>query len=140
MTTTNGWNDRLKYEDPYKIYFFCNILSHHECIVSTVNPLYQNFIKNCLNISHYQFITGSSGLKLFHVSAILATTWCLVVYLSEYFKIYFLQPLLKVLVLIECWLSDLGGILDEVYLSLLTKFSSNPQPLMVCTNLLGYYN
>ena len=57
-----------------KIIFFCDILSHHECIVSNINYLSQNFIKNCLNITHYQFITGSRGLKLFHVSAILATT------------------------------------------------------------------
>ena len=59
------------------------------------------------------------------------------------FKICFkkiLRPLLKVLVLIVCWLCDLSGILDEAYLSLWTAFSSKPQPPMVCTNLLGYFN
>ena len=74
MTKTNGSNDRPLYVDPWNIYFFCNILSHHECNVSSVNPLYQNVMKYCLNITHYQFTTGSSGLKLFNVSAIVATT------------------------------------------------------------------
>ena len=120
--------------------FVCNILSHHEWIVSNVNSLAQNFMKYCLNITHYQFTRGSRGPKLFHASAIVATTWCLVVYLSEYFKIFFLLPLLNVLVLIECWRCDLSGILEKMYLSLLTKFSIKSQPLMACTNLLGYYN
>ena len=124
----------------HRKFFFCDILSHHECVVSNVNPLSQNVIKNCLNITHYQFITGSSGLKLFHVNSILATTWCLLVFLSEYVKIFFLRQILKVLVLIACWLSDLSGILDKVYLSLLTNFCRKSQPLMVCTDLLGYYN
>ena len=37
-------------------------------------------------------------------------------------------------------LCDLSGILDEVYLFILTVFSSRSQPLRVCTDLLGYYN
>ena len=80
-------------------------------IVSNVNPLSLNVIKYFLNISHYQFTTVSRGLKLFHVSSPLVTTWCLMVYLSEYVFFYFfiLRPLLKVLVLIECWLCDLSG-------------------------------
>ena len=97
-------------------------------------------MKYGLNITHYQFTTGSRKLKLFNVSANLATTWFLVVYLSEYAKIFFLQPLLKVLVLIEYWLCGLSEILDKVYLSLLTKFRSKLQQLMVCSNLLWYYN
>ena len=81
-------------------------------------------MKYCLNITHNQFTTGSRGPKLFNVSAILATKWCLVVKLSEYVKVFFLRQLLKVQVLIECWLFDLSGILDKVYLSLFTKFRS----------------
>ena len=120
--------------------FVCNILSHHEYIVSNVKPLSQNVMKYCLNITHYQFTTGSRGLKRFNVSAILATTWFIVVNLSENVKIFYLRPLLKVLVLIKCWMCDLRGILDKVYLSLLTKFCINSKHLMVCTNLLEYYN
>ena len=54
------------------------------------------------------------------------------------YAVFFLQPVLKVNVLIKCWLCDLSGIADKIYLSLLTKFSSKSQQLMVCTNLLGY--
>ena len=56
------------------------------------------------------------------------------------FRIVCLQQLLKVLVLIVFWLCDLSGILDIVYLSLLTVFKSKSQPPMECTNLIGYYN
>ena len=143
----NAYNDNNQWFKWYAFilrsienWFFCGILGHQECIVCNVNDLSQNFMKYCLNIIHYQFTTGSRGLKLFNVSAILATIWCLVVYLSEYVKIFFLRPLLKILVLIECLLCYLSGILDKVYLSLLTKFHSKSQVLMVCTNLLGYYN
>ena len=121
-------------------FIICYIYNHHQCVVSNVNPLSPNFMKYCLNAIHHMFKTGARRLKLSTVSAILATTWYLVVYLSESVNIFFLQPLLKVQVLMECWLCDLSGILDKVYLSLLTKFSSKSQQLMVCTNLLGYCN
>ena len=68
------------------------------------------------------FKRGSRKLKLLNVRAITATTWSLVAYLSESVQIFLLRPLLKVLVLIVCWLCDLSGILVKVYLSLLTEF------------------
>ena len=45
--------------------FVCNILSHHEFIVSNVNPLSQNFMIYCLNITHYQFKQGPGGSNCF---------------------------------------------------------------------------
>ena len=70
----------------------------------------------CLNFTHHMVKTRSSRLKLLNVSAILATTWSFVVYLSESVKRFFLQPLLKVLVLTVYCLWDLSGILDKAYL------------------------
>ena len=46
--------------------------------------------------------TGSRRLKLFNVCKIPVTTLSLVVYRLESVKIFFLQALLKVLVLIVC--------------------------------------
>ena len=94
----------------------------------------------CLNSTHNVFKTGSRRLKLWNVSTTTATIRILVANHAESVKIFFLPPLLKVLVLIVCWLCYLSGILDKVYLSLLTQFSSKSQPVRVCTNLLGYYN
>ena len=67
---------------------FSYICSCHQCIISNVNPLSPNFMKYCLNITHHMFNTGSRKLKLINVSAILATTLSLVVYLSESVKLF----------------------------------------------------
>ena len=53
---------------------FPKIYSHHQCIVSNVNPFSQKFMKYCLNITHHVCKTGSRRLKLLNVSAITATT------------------------------------------------------------------
>ena len=88
-----------------------------------INPLSPNFMKYCLDITHHMGKT-SRRLKLLNVSEIFATTSSLVIYISESVKTFFLQPLLKVLVLIVRGLCDLSGILYEAYLSLKTAFSS----------------
>ena len=49
------------------------------------------------------------------------------------------RPLLKFLGSIVCWLCDLGGIWNKVYLSLETVFSITSRHPIVCTNLLRHY-
>ena len=93
-----------------KLIFFLYICSHDQYIVSNVNHVSQNLMKYCLNITHYVCKTGSRRLKLLNISAITATKWSLVVYLSESVKNIFLQHLLKVLFLIVCWLCASSGI------------------------------
>ena len=118
---------------------FPKIYSHHQCIVSNVNPFSQKFMKYCLNITHHVCKTGSRRLKLLTVSAITATTWSLVVYLSESVKIFFSHTTLEIPspdCILTVWLKcDFW----KRFLSFLTAVNSKSQPLKVCTNLLGYY-
>ena len=84
-------------------------------------------MKYCLNITYHMFKIGSMRLKLLNVSAITATTWCIVAYFSKSVKIFVLRPLLKVLVLVVCWLCNLSVILD---VPLLFNFMSVTQVLL----------
>ena len=57
------------------IFFSSDIIRHHQYIVSNVNPLSLNFMKDCLNFTYHLFKTWSRRLKLFNVCTVPATVW-----------------------------------------------------------------